>query len=315
MLEIAIFAATFMGVLLVSTVVIGSVLSQRAVSARVDNIQDGADTFSSDIQFNNLKDVDSKDVEYIKNFFDVDRNVKDKNSIKVRLLRAGFLSKNAFSIYSLFRAISTFVIVVGMIFVLFNFFPSLSKTMVIVISFFAAAVYFIILNIFLEYLGNKRETAYRKLFPDFMDMLIVCVDAGLSVEASIDKISREFLKTHHDFGIHLSVMMLEVRGGRRLRDALMNFSQRLNIEEARALAILFRQSEELGSSVTKALRVFSKEMRDTRLLRAEEKANALPVKMLFPLATFLFPISLLIVMVPIAMTVIKMLSSMGAGVK
>lgn len=315
MLEIAIFAATFMGVLLVSTVVIGSVLSQRAVSARVDSIQDGSDTFSGDIQFNNLKDVDSKDVEYIKNFFDVDRNVKDKNSIKVRLLRAGFLSKNAFYFYSLFRAISTFVIVVGMIFILFNFFPSLSKTMVIVISFFAAAVYFIVLNIFLEYLGNKRETAYRKLFPDFMDMLIVCVDAGLSVEASIDKISREFLKTHHDFGIHLSVMMLEVRGGRRLRDALMNFSQRLNIEEARALAILFRQSEELGSSVTKALRVFSKEMRDTRLLRAEEKANALPVKMLFPLATFLFPISLLIVMVPIAMTVIKMLSSMGAGVK
>lgn len=315
MLEIAIFAATFMGVLLLSTVVIGSFLSQRAVSARVDSIQDGADTFSGDIQFNNLKDVDSKDVEYIKNFFDVDRNVKDKNSIKVRLLRAGFLSKTAVYIYNLFRAISTFVIVVGMIFILFNFFPSLSKTMVIVISFFAAAVYFVVLNIFLEFLGNKRETAYRKLFPDFMDMLIVCVDAGLSVEASIDKISREFLKTHHDFGIHLSVMMLEVRGGRRLRDALMNFSQRLNIEEARALAILFRQSEELGSSVTKALRVFSKEMRDTRLLRAEEKANALPVKMLFPLAAFLFPMSLLIVMVPIAMTVIKMLSSMGAGVK
>ncbi len=315
MLEIAIFAATFMGVLLLSTVVIGSILSQRAVSARVDSIQDGVDTFSGDIQFNNLKDVDSKDVEYIKNFFDVDRNVKDKNSIKVRLLRAGFLSKSAVYLYSVFRTLSTFAIVVGMIFILFNFFPSLSKTMVIVISFFAAAVYFVVLNIFLEFLGNKRETAYRKLFPDFMDMLIVCVDAGLSVEASIDKISREFLKTHHDFGIHLSVMMLEVRGGRRLRDALMNFSQRLNIEEARALAILFRQSEELGSSVTKALRVFSKEMRDTRLLRAEEKANALPVKMLFPLAAFLFPMSLLIVMVPIAMTVIKMLSSMGAGIK
>ena len=62
-----------------------------------------------------------------------------------------------------------------------------------------------------------------------------------------------------------------------------------------------------------ALRVFSKEMRDTRLLRAEEKANALPVKMLFPLATFLFPMSLLIVMVPITMTVLKMLVSMGAN--
>ena len=311
MLEIAIFAATFMGVLLLSTVVIGTILSNRAVSARVENIQDGSDSLASDFQINNLRDVDSKDVEYIKNFFDVDRNVKDKNSIKVRLLRAGFLSKAALYYYGIFRMVSTLAIVISAIVVMYNFFPSLSKTLVITVSFFTGALYFVILNIVLEFLGNKRETSYRKLFPDFMDMLIVCVDAGLSVEAAVDKISREFLKTHHDFGIHLSVMMLEVRGGRRLRDALMNFSQRLNLEEARALAILFRQSEELGSSVTKALRVFSKEMRDTRLLKAEEKANALPVKMLFPLAAFLFPMSLLIVMVPIMMTVLKMLISMG----
>lgn len=315
MLEVAIFAATFMGVLLLSTVVIGSILSRRAVSARVEGIQDGTDSLDSDFQINNLRDVDSKDVEYIKNFFDVDRNIKDKNSIKVRLLRAGFLSKAAVYYYSIFRTLSTLSIVISSIFLLYNFFPSLSKTIVIIVSFFMGALYFVLLNIVLEFLGNKREASYRKLFPDFMDMLIVCVDAGLSVEAAIDKISREFLKTHHDFGIHLSVMMLEVRGGRRIRDALMNFSQRLNIEEARALAILFRQSEELGSSVTKALRVFSKEMRDTRLLKAEEKANALPVKMLFPLATFLFPMSLLIVMVPIMMTVLKMLVSMGANVK
>lgn len=312
MLEIAIFAATFMGVLLLSTVVIGTVLAKRVVSARVENIQDSADSLASDFQINNLRDVDSKDVEYIKNFFDVDRNVKDKNSIKVRLLRAGFFSKAAVYYYGIFRVVSTLALVILAIILMYNFLPALSKTVVILVSFVAGALYFVILNIVLEFLGNKREASYRKLFPDFMDMLIVCVDAGLSVEASIDKISREFLKTHHNFGIHLSVMMLEVRGGRRLRDALMNFSQRLNLEEARALAILFRQSEELGSSVTKALRVFSKEMRDTRLLRAEEKANALPVKMLFPLATFLFPMSLLIVMVPIMMTVLKMLVSMGA---
>ena len=136
MLEIAIFAATFMGVLLMSTVVIGTILSQRAVSARVDNIQDGTDTLASDFQINNLRDVDSKDVEYIKNFFDIDRNIKDKNSIKVRLLRAGFLSKSAQYYYSVFRALSTLAIVVAAILLLYNFFPSLSKTLVIVASFF-----------------------------------------------------------------------------------------------------------------------------------------------------------------------------------
>ncbi|MGO7388816.1 type II secretion system F family protein, partial [Rhizobium ruizarguesonis] len=92
-----------------------------------------------------------------------------------------------------------------------------------------------------------------------------------------------------DFGLHLSIMMLEVRGGRRLREALANLAVRLRIDEARALSVLFRQSEVLGTSVTQTLRVYCKEMRDLRIIRAEEKANALPVKMLLPLGAFLFP--------------------------
>ena len=145
-----------------------------------------------------------------------------------------------------------------------------------------------------------------------MDTLIVCVDAGMSVEAAIDRVSKEFLKSSsRDFGLHLAIMMLEVRGGRRLRDSLSLFAKRLRIEEAQALAVLFRQSEELGSSVTKTLRVFSQEMRDKRMIRAEEKANALPFKMLFPLAAFLFPISVLIIAIPTLMRVLNVLKSLA----
>jgi tight adherence protein C len=141
-----------------------------------------------------------------------------------------------------------------------------------------------------------------------MDSLIVCIDAGLSTEAAMDRVSKEFLKSRDkDFGLHLAIMMLEVRDGRRLRDALSNFAKRMRIDEAQSLAVLFRQSEELGARATKALRVFSEEMREKRMIRAEEKANALPLKMLFPLATFLFPISVLIVTVPIVMKVIQVL--------
>jgi len=107
------------------------------------------------------------------------------------------------------------------------------------------------------------------------------------------------------------MMMLEVRGGRRLRDALSNLADRLGIDEAKSLSVLFRQSEELGASVTKTLRVFSQEMREKRMISAEEKANALPLKMLFPLALFLFPISILIVAVPIIMKVVGVLQSLG----
>ena len=145
-----------------------------------------------------------------------------------------------------------------------------------------------------------------------MDMLIVCLDAGMSIKAAANRVTREFVDKQQDFGLHLSIMMLEVRGGRRLRDALANLATRLRIDEARALSVLFRQSEELGTSVTQTLRVYSKEMRDLRIVRAEEKANALPIKMLLPLGAFLFPVSLIIVLVPIVIRVVSILVWLGS---
>ena len=79
------------------------------------------------------------------------------------------------------------------------------------------------------------------------------------------------------------------------------------------LATLFRQSQELGASVAKTLRVFSREMRQKRLIRAEEKANSLPIKMLFPLAAFLFPVNLIIVLVPVMIQIMKMFLTMTPG--
>jgi tight adherence protein C len=79
------------------------------------------------------------------------------------------------------------------------------------------------------------------------------------------------------------------------------------------LGVLFKQSAELGASVSKTLRSFSKEMRQLRLIRAEEKANALPIKMLFPMAFFMFPVNLVIVLLPISLVIFRMLSSLTPG--
>ncbi|WP_246684352.1 type II secretion system F family protein [Mesorhizobium sp. B2-6-5] len=211
------------------------------------------------------------------------------------------------------RAGISLLVVLGIFLVFEHYLVSVSRTMAILISMLGGGFVFFIAGVVLERMGVAKEKAYRRVFPDFMDMLIVCVDSGLSVEAAADRVAREFMSTRPDFGLHLTIMMLEVRGGRRLRDALTNLATRLRIDEARSLAVLFRQSEELGSSVTKSLRVYSKEMRQMRILRAEEKANALPVKMLFPLAVFLFPLSLIIVLVPIMMRVVSMLKVMTPG--
>jgi tight adherence protein C len=311
--EFLILGATFLGVLLFSTLVVSSIARRREVSTRLaDADVAGAGAGAGPIpELNDLGGAEQSVA--IRHYFDVIRKDTNPNSLPNRLLRAGFFSPQAGSAFQALRAASAIALFVG-VFLLFDlYFPRLSRGTTIAISMMVGASAFFGANILLERMGVAKEKAYRRLFPEFLDMLIVCVDAGLSIEAAADRVAREFLVTRPDFGLHLSIMMLEVRGGRRLRDALANLGTRLRIQEAKSLATLFRQSEELGSDVTKSLRVYSKEMRQLRMLRAEEKANALPIKMLLPLGAFLFPLSLIIVLVPILMRVIGLLGGMGPG--
>ncbi len=146
---------------------------------------------------------------------------------------------------------------------------------------------------------------YRLIFPDFLDLLLVCVDAGLSLDAAIARVTGQILKQGREFGMHLEMMGAEVRAGRSLIQALESLADRLGLDEALSLTTMMRQSIEFGSDVGDALRVFSDEMREKRLLRAEEVANKLSVKMVLPLGMFIFPVVLLVIMLPI---VIKLLS-------
>jgi tight adherence protein C len=138
--------------------------------------------------------------------------------------------------------------------------------------------------------------------------MVVCIDAGLSLEAALDRISREMIKKHRALGMNLLLMGAETRAGRGIIDALSSFADRLGLDEARSFAATLRQSVELGSDVGDALRAFSDEMRDKRLLRAEERANKLPVKMVLPLGLCIFPVILLVVLLPIIVKLLVVFS-------
>ena len=112
----------------------------------------------------------------------------------------------------------------------------------------------------------------------------------------MDRISGEITQQNRYLGTNLQIMGAETRAGRSTIDALASLADRLGLDEARSLAAMLRQSIELGTDVGDALRVFSDEMRDRRLLRAEERANQLPVKMVAPLGLFIFPVILGIAM-------------------
>lgn len=310
--EVLILAATFSSVLIFSAAVFLYVSSRREIAQRMSTERGSKDSFAADLT-EDIRGLPVTEQELVRHYYSVIRSDNDPNSLQNRLLRAGYFSREAVAIFQVIRIATTAIVFFSLFFVIGYLSPETSIVAATIASLIVSGVSFVLCNVILERIGVRKEIEYRKSFPDFMDTLIVCVDAGLSVEAAIDRVSKEFLKSSkRDFGLHLAIMMLEVRGGRRLRDALSNFAKRLQIEEAQALAVLFRQSEELGSSVTQTLRVFSEEMREKRMIRAEEKANLLPLKMLIPLSLFLFPISILIVLVPIVLTVIRLLVSISA---
>jgi tight adherence protein C len=146
---------------------------------------------------------------------------------------------------------------------------------------------------------RTKMREYRNGFPDFMDLMIVCSDAGMSMEAGIERVSKELQMTYPSLAENLQLVSLELRAGRSLDDALKALSDRLSLDEVRSFATLLQQSKELGTSLAGALRVFSDEMRHKRMLLAEEKAHALPAKMSVPVTVCILPVVLMIAIIPV----------------
>lgn len=305
MINFLILLTVFLIVLLVAYPILNHIARRREVTENLATSMPQSYRKLTGLEEAKIREIIGTDNKYVSHYFDVTKTM-GINSIEFRLIRAGYFSPTAPKTFQRVRYVVAVVVFILVGFYSARIFETVTPALGFAFAAMASGVSFILVNAVLDRMGINRQTEYRKLFPDFMDLLIVCVDAGLSIEAAVDRVMREFLQTNKDFGTHLAIISLEVRAGRPLREALSNFAERINVEEARSLAILFKQSEELGSSITKTLRTYSAEMRQQRMIRAEEKANSLPIKMLFPLALFMFPTNLIIVIVPIGISVVKM---------
>jgi tight adherence protein C len=146
---------------------------------------------------------------------------------------------------------------------------------------------------------SGRKVEHRGGFPDFMDLLVVCADSGLSMEASLERVGRELGDSYPSLTANIHMTNLEIRAGRALKDALERFADRLALEEARSFATLINQSLDIGSSITDALRVYSDDMRHKRLSNAEEKAYALPAKLSLPMMICIFPVIFVVILLPV----------------
>ena len=228
-----------------------------------------------------------------------------RERLRRELQKAGYFGPDAVDICIVGRAVCL-IAVAAIAYVFSLFFPTDTH------PFFQVAAILIAVIVAVAgpdaYLARRRRKLVRQFrltFPDMLDLLVVCVDAGLTLETAFDRVRSEIAKRSHALGMNLELMGAEMRAGRTMIEALNSLAGRLELDEAGSFASMLRQSIELGSDLGNALRVFSDEMRDKRLLRAEEAANKLTVKMVLPLGLFIFPVVLLVVMLPV---MIKLLS-------
>jgi len=218
--------------------------------------------------------------------------------LRSRLMQAGFYNREAPVIYLGVRAVALALATLGVILLL----PVLvgGKAGMMGISAAAAMAGAAILgpDQVLKIRRTKREREYSEGFPDLLDLLVASVEAGLSLDAAVTRVTEELVRRYPTLTVHLRFLVLELRAGKSRKDAWSAFADRLGIDDARQLATMLRQAEEMGTSLGETLTVFSQDMRSKRMLRAEEKALALSAKLTVPLILFIFPCLLGALMLP-----------------
>ena len=228
-----------------------------------------------------------------------------RTKLRRDLVRAGYFSDQAIRLYILWR-IGFVLVFPTIIFILIQiFFSDIGFYTGLAVVAVAAVLGLMGPDYWIARRQRLLQQEYRLIFPDLIDMLVVCTDAGLSLDGAFVRIQPEVAKQSPDLGMNLTFLGAETRAGRSTAEALGTFADRLNIDEARAFMIMLRQSLDLGTDIGDTLRVFSDEMRQKRLLRAEETANKLPVKMVIPLGGLIFPVILMVIMVPVIIRLLE----------
>jgi len=225
-----------------------------------------------------------------------DGSGEEMKALRRRMIRAGIYEPRAVAYFFLGRTI----LAVALAAMVFIFAPAAKNSPVLWLFMAVGGIAgYIAPSMYLDRRIKARQSEHQTGFPDFMDLLVVCADAGLSMEASLDRVGRELSASYPSLTANIHMTNLEIRAGRTMSEALEHLGDRLGVEEARAFATLIQQSAELGSSITEALRVYSDDMRHKRLSRAEEKAYSLPAKLSVPMMVCIFPVLFVVILLPV----------------
>jgi tight adherence protein C len=159
----------------------------------------------------------------------------------------------------------------------------------------------------------KRQATLRRSLPDALDIIVICLEGGLSLGSALRRVAGELRGAHPVLAGELNIAQREVQLGMSTGEALRQFADRTDLEEVRGLASVILQAERFGASLVKALRVRAETLREKRLQRAEEMAQKAATKVLIPTILFIFPTIFVIVLGPAVMQIIDLFARLGVG--
>ncbi len=231
------------------------------------------------------------------------KSEKDTSVIRQRLVQAGFRHESAMPIY---LAVKTLSLIIGFAIgggavLLSNGLTVKSMMRVAFIGFGA----FFLPDVILGFIGKKRREKIFLGLPDALDLMVVCVEAGLGLDQAMRKVADEMVHTNPTMAYEFGLCNMQLQMGRPREAVLMELGSRNGVDDLKALASIIIQADRFGSSIGQALRVQSDSMRTRRRQLAEEKAAKTAVKLIFPLVLFIFPGIFVVLVGPAAITMIN----------
>ncbi len=228
-----------------------------------------------------------------------------------RMAQAGYRGPGPITTFYFFRLISPFVLAAAVALYLFliNDFgmPGMTRITAIVAAFVLG---YYAPNVFIENRISKRRTSIMQAFPDALDLLLICVEAGMSIEQAIQKVSQEIGGASIELAEELTLLAAELSYLPDRRMAYEGLAKRTNHPGVKSVATAMTQAETYGTPLGSALRTMAKENRDLRLSAAEKKAAALPAKLTVPMIVFFLPVLFIVILTP---AIINIQDTMGKG--
>lgn len=237
--------------------------------------------------------------------FTKNHEASKQSALRLKLMRAGYFHPASVHYYYIIRVGLALTIPILVVFVYPFLLPKTEITHLVLVSFLSGVFGLYVPLLFIRSKTENRQQLIVEGFPDALDMMLVCVEAGLGFDETLVRVSQKLENSHSVLSKLIGLVTLEIRAGQSRAYAFKSFANRCGVEDIQSFVTLLIQSEALGADFAQTLRVQASELRSKRMNRAEETAHKLPVKLTIPLIIFILPAMLAVVLAPAIISIIR----------